>query len=110
MMIIQVSISEANNKFTICTVSMTGYDPSTVVTSAVLGGILGLSVTINIILIIVLVIKKGKRSQSPLTDREGEKGAMDIEMKPNSLYGLASGSESIVTKPKEVYGVSVPTE
>ena len=35
---------------------------------------------------------------------------MDIEMKPNSLYGLTSGSESIVTKPNEVYGVSVPTQ
>ncbi len=90
---------------------MTGYDPSTVVTSAVLGGILGLSVTINIILIIVLVIKKGKHSQSPPTDREKKKGAIrDIEMKPNSLYGLTSGSESIVTKPNEVYRVSVPAE
>ena len=88
-----------------------------VVTPAVLGGILGLSVIINIILIIVLITKNRKSSQSLLpapptsvNDRVGEKGAMDIEMKPNSLYGLTSGSESIVTKPNEVYGVSVPTE
>ncbi len=87
-----------------------------VVTPAVLGGILGLSVIINIILIIVLITKNRKSSQSlpapptSVNDRVGEKGAMDIEMKPNSLYGLTSGSESIVTKPNEVYGVSVPAE
>ena len=87
-----------------------------VVTPAVLGGVLGLSVIINVILIIVVVVlvtKKSETSQKPptlITDREGETGTMDIEMKPNSLYGLTSGSESIVTKPNEVYGVSVPAE
>ena len=45
--------------------------------------------------------------QSPLSE---ETGTMDIEMKPNSLYCLNSGSESIVTKPNEVYGVSMPAE
>ena len=75
-----------------------------------------MSVIINIILIIVVVAKNTKPSQSlpalptSVNVREGEKGAMDIEMKPNSLYGLTSGSESIVTKPNEVYGVSVPAE
>ena len=74
---------------------------------------------INVILIIVvavLVIKNGGMSQSalPLQPKinagHGGKGLMDIEMKPNSLYGLTSGSESIVTKPNEVYGLSVPAE
>ena len=40
----------------------------------------------------------------------GNQGTLDIEMKPNSLYGLISGSERIVTKPNEVYGVLVPAE
>ena len=81
-----------------------------VMTPAVLGGVLGLSVIINVV---VLVIKNSETSQKPptlITDREEETGTMDIEMKPNSLYGLTSGSESIVTKPNEVYGVSVPAE
>jgi hypothetical protein len=38
----------------------------------------------------------------------GNQGIVDIEMKPNSLYGLTS--EAIVTKPNEVYGVSLPAE
>ena len=41
---------------------------------------------------------------------EGEvkQGTLDIEMKPNLLYGqlTAGGSDSIVTKPNEVYRVS----
>ena len=42
-------------------------------------------------------------------NEEGEnQGTLDIEMKPNSLYGLTS--DGIVTKPNEVYGVSVPNQ
>ena len=37
---------------------------------------------------------------------EGDDGTKDIEMKPNSLYGVTSDSERIMTKPNEVYGVS----
>ena len=37
---------------------------------------------------------------------EGDAGTEDIEMKPNSLYGVTSDSERIVTKQNEVYGVS----
>ena len=33
--------------------------------------------------------------------------AIDIDMKPNTVYGLTS--ESIVTKPNEVYGVATAT-
>ena len=84
------------------------------VTPAFLGGALGLSVIINVILIIVVVILVTKKRNtfapplppSSVNEGEGGKGTMDIEMKPNSLYGLTSGSESIVTKPNEVYGVS----
>jgi hypothetical protein len=44
-----------------------------------------------------------------MSERGGvNQGTLDIEMKPNSLYGLTS--EAIVTKPNEVYGVSVPAE
>lgn len=43
-----------------------------------------------------------------MSEGGGKEGTVDIEMKPNSLYGLTSGSEAIVTKPNEVYGVSVP--
>jgi hypothetical protein len=90
-----------------------------VVTPAILGGVLGVSVIINIILIIVVVVLVTKnRSTSPSLPapptsamNEGggrNQGTLDIEMKPNSLYGLTS--EAIVTKPNEVYGVSLPAE
>ena len=92
-----------------------------IVTPAILGGVLGLSVAINIILIIVVVVVVTKvrvRVTSlsltlPHTS-VNEGGTLDIEMKPNSLYGqlTAAGSDNIVTKPNEVYGVShsVPAE
>ena len=64
---------------------------------------------INIILlivVIVLVIKSKSTSLSlPLSTSVAED--KDIEMKSNSLYGL---TESIVTKPNEVYGVSMTSE
>ena len=87
---------------------------------AILGGILGLSVILNIFLIIVVILVAKNRATSPSLPvplycaavNEGgvNQGTQDIEMKPNSLYGLTSGSESIVTKPNEVYGVSVPSQ
>ena len=33
--------------------------------------------------------------------------AIDIDMKPNTVYGLAR--DSIITKPNEVYGVAATT-
>ena len=96
------------------------YDTLYAVTPAALGGVLWLSVTINIILTIVVVILVTKvRVTSPLlptiamvNEGEGKQGTLDIEMKRNSLYGqlTAGGSDNIVTKPNEVYGVSVPAE
>ena len=70
--------------------------PLLIVTPAILGGILGLSVIIIVILItaVVLVTKNRGTSQStqPLPPEfhngGGQNGAVDIEMKPNSLYGL----------------------
>ena len=46
---------------------------------------------------------------SAVNEGGGNQETLDIEMNPNSLYGLTSGSESIVT---EVYGVSdsVPSQ
>jgi Na+-transporting NADH:ubiquinone oxidoreductase subunit NqrF len=84
---------------------------------AILGGVLGLSMIINIILIIVVVILVAKNrltshslSVPPNSAMNegggGNQGALDIEMKPNSLYGLTS--DGIMTKPNEVYGVSLP--
>ena len=92
------------------------YSPA--VTPAILGGVLGLSVSINIILIVVVVLVTKVRVAPPIppdtSANEGEvkQGTLDIEMKPNSLYGqlTAGGSDSIVTKPNEVYGVSVPSQ
>ena len=82
------------------------------VAPATLGGVLGLSVIINIILLIVVVVLVTKRKNTSLSLPPSTSGAedKDIEMKPNSLYGLTSGSESIVTKPNEVYGVSMTSE
>ena len=73
---------------------------------------------LNVILIIVVVVLATKirtTSNSPSlqpspNEGEGENEAMDIKMKLNILYGLTSGSESIVTKPNEEYGVSMPAE
>ena len=47
-----------------------------------------------------------------VNEGEVKQRTLDIEMKPNSLYGqlTAGGSDSIVTKPNEVYGVSAPAE
>ena len=77
----------------------------------ILGGVLGLSVIINIVLLIIVVVLVTKRKSTsllpPPTTSVDDK---DIEMKPNSLYGLTSGSESIMTKPNEVYGVSMTSE
>ena len=94
---------------------MSLYCADSIVAPAILGGVLGISVTINIILIIVVVVLVTKNrgtslSLPALPTREREEGAADIEIKPNSLYGLTSGSESIVTKPNEVYGLSVPAK
>ena len=51
---------------------------------------------------------KGTSSQSPSYSSRGKEkegqGAMDIEMKPNT------DCDDIVTKPKEVYGVTTTTE
>ena len=74
------------------------------VTAAVLGGVLGLSLIINVIFVVVLATKIRGTSislsmQSPPSEGEGGKEAMDIEMKPNSLYGryLTSGRVSKVS-------------
>ena len=98
---------------------MHGCSAGSVVTPAILGGVLGLSTVINVILLIVVVALATRMNNTfapslpptSVTGGEGERqGTMDIEMKPNSLYGLTSNNESIVTKPNEVYGVSVLTE
>ena len=70
-----------------------------------------------IIIVVILIVKNRAsslslpvQSSSAVNEGGGNQGTLDIEMKPNSLYGLTSGSESIVTKPNEVYGVSVPNQ
>ena len=80
-----------------------------------------MSVILNIFLIIVVVVLVAKnRATSPslpvpptsamiMSEGGGNQGTQDIEMKPNSLYGLTSDN-IIVTKPNEVYVVSVPAE
>ena len=95
------------------------YNNYPLVTPAVLGSLLGLSVILNIFLIIVVVILVAKNRATSLSlpvppsstvnEGGGNQGTL-YEMKPNSLYGLTSGSESIVTKPNEVYGVSLPSQ
>ena len=63
---------------------------------AVLGGILGLSVIINITLTLTVVRvrarKEGEGTQCFLTNRSGEKEdrVTDIDMKPNAVYGVAT--------------------
>ena len=86
--------------------------------TAIFGGVLGLSVILNIFLIIVAVVLVAKnrasspslpvQSSSAVNEGGGNQGTLDIEMKPNSLYGLTS--DGIVTKPNEVYGVSVSSQ
>ena len=91
--------------------SPAGSSPA-IVTQAALGGILGASVVVNIILFIIVVVllirtKPDTRSQSPSSSSRSKKegqGAMDIEMKPNTEC------DDIVTKPNEVYGVTTTTE
>ena len=85
------------------------------VTPAVLGSLLELSVVLNIFLIIIVVVLVTENKAtvtstslpvppfSAVNEGGGNQGTLDIEINPNSLYGLTSGSESIVT---EVYGVS----
>ena len=73
---------------------------------------------IFLIFVVVILIVKNRAtslslpvpSSSAVNEGGGTQGTLDIEMKPNSLYGLTSGSESIVTKPNEVYGVSMPSQ
>ena len=75
---------------------------------------------LNIFLIIILVVLVAKNrasspslpvpSSSAVNEGGGNQGTLDIEMKPNLLYGLTSDSKNIVTKPNEVYGVSVPSQ
>ena len=79
-----------------------------IITQTILGVVLGVSVIINITLVItvaVLLIKfkaKGSSYQPPPADGRHDKGeeAEDFEMKANELYAV-----NIVTKPNEVYGV-----
>ena len=68
---------------------------------------------LNIFLIIVVILVAKNRASSPslpvpsssaVNEGGGNQGTLDIEMKPNSLYGLTNDSENIVTKPNEVYG------
>ena len=79
--------------------------------TAIFGGVLGLSVILNIFLIIIAVVLVAKNRESspslpvPPSSAVNNQGTLDIEMKSNSLYGLTS--DGIVTKPNEVYGVSV---
>ena len=86
--------------------------PSVVVPAAV-GGVLAVSVIMNIILVIVVVVMymyiRGKGSCSGTHSLQSnevnkEEANEDIEMKPNTVYGVTS--ESIVTQPSEVYGVT----
>ena len=73
--------------------------PLLIVTPATLGGILGLSVIIIVILITVVVLvtkifREASQSTRPLQpefhDGGGGNGTMDIEMKPNPVYGTTS--------------------
>ena len=67
-----------------------------VVVVPVVAGLILLAIVALLVVLIVFVIWR--------------RGSMDTEMKPNSLYDLTNDSESIVTKPNEVYGVSVGAE
>ena len=84
--------------------------PLLVVPAAVGGAVGGAVVIIIIVLVIIaavlLIRLKGRGARSPQSYEVKEQKAMDIEMKPNSVYGLAR--EGIATKSNEAYGVSQP--
>ena len=69
-----------------------------------------MSVIMNIVLVIVVVVLliRGKDSHSgvhsPQSSEVNEAANEDIEMKPNTVYGITS--EGIMTQPNEVYGVT----
>ena len=92
------------------------YSADCIITPAILGGVLGLSIINVILFIVVVVLVTRKRNtfapsvppSSVNAEGDGGKRTTDIEMKPNSLYGLITSGESIVTNPSEVYGVSEP--
>ena len=77
-----------------------------------------MSVILNIFLIIVVVVLVVQnRASSPslpvppssaMSEGGENQETLDIEMNPNSLYGLPS--DNIMTKQNEVYGVPVPAE
>ena len=80
--------------------------------SGAVGGAAGLLILLILLLVVIIVVllvtkRKSTSLLPPPTTSVDDK---DIEMKPNSLYGLTSGSESIMTKPNEVYGVSMTSE
>ena len=80
----------------------------------IVGGTLGLSVIIIIAILLIIIVTSVSKCRArgtslalpPSTSED------DIEMKPNSVYGLRStnASEHIVTKPNEVYGITSPAE
>ena len=78
------------------------------VTQAVLGGLFGVSVIINIILLIAVVVflvrTKDTSSQQPSPSSRRSKEE-DIKMKSSSCH-----CDDILTKPNEVYGVTTTTE
>ena len=94
-----------------------GQPPLSPLTEGALGGVLGLSVIINVVLVIVvlvLLIKNrtthGSVKSRSLSDHVKEReGGMHIEMNSNLSYTLRM-SDSIVTKPSVVYGVTTSTE
>ena len=84
--------------------------PSVVVSAAV-GGVLAVSVIMNIVLVSIVVVMyvRGKGTCSGTHSLQSnevnkEEANEDIEMKPNTVYGVTS--EGIVTQPSEVYGVT----
>ena len=84
---------------------------TSVVVPAAVGSVLAISVIISIILVIIMVVLliRGKGScsgtHSPQSYKVKEE-ALDIEMKPNSVYDLLGGR--IATETNEAYGVSQP--
>ena len=83
---------------------------SSVTTQAVLGGVLGVSLVVNLILAITVVVllfkaKCTTNQSSPMTSCSKEKEK--VELSANELYGTG---ESIVIKPNVVYGMTLSTE
>ena len=78
------------------------------VVPAAVGGVLAVSVIMNIVLVIIvvvlLIILKGRGTRSPQSYEVKEQEAMDIEMKPNSVYGVTS--EGVTAESNDAYGVS----